>query len=77
MSVHLAAGRSGSVPAPLVGRQRRCSAGGAKPTAKITTVNAEEYLEGAARRLHDDGSQVSRVQLPGGTAWSATSRSSG
>jgi len=31
-------------------------------------VNAEEYMDGAARRLHEDGSQVSRVQLPGGIA---------
>ena len=31
-------------------------------------MNAEEYLQGAARRLQDDGSEVSRVTLPGGTA---------
>jgi hypothetical protein len=31
-------------------------------------MNAEEYLQGAARRLQEDGSQVSRVQLPGGSA---------
>jgi len=31
-------------------------------------MNAEKYLEGAKRRLQEDGSQVSWVQLPGGTA---------
>jgi hypothetical protein len=31
-------------------------------------MNAEEYLQGAARRLQGDGSEVSRITLPGGTA---------
>jgi hypothetical protein len=31
-------------------------------------MNAEEYLQGAARRLHDDGSEVSWVAMSGGTA---------
>jgi hypothetical protein len=39
-----------------------------RQVGKITMMNAEEYLQGAAGRLQEDGNQVSRVQLPGGTA---------
>src|SRR6266487_1010735 len=31
-------------------------------------MNAEDYLRDAAGRLRDDGSEVSRVAMPGGTA---------
>ncbi len=53
--------------------RRKQTSGVRTPTTRQVTPampsgNAEEYLQGAARRLQDDGDQVSRVQLLAGTA---------